>query len=293
MPLTIAQALVLGRNQLSESASPELDARLLLRHVLGRPHSYLIGHADEELTEQAAHRYRNLLDRAAQKEPIPYLTGWAPFLGLEFAVSPAVLIPRPETELLVEAALSWAAGRAVHGQGLVVVDVGTGSGCLAVTLARGLAGAKVLATDISAAALAVARGNATRHDVADQIDFYEADLLEPIQTRPDLIVANLPYIADHEWTAVDDGVKWYEPGSALRAGPDGLAVIRPLLDQAAEKLAPDGAIFLEIGWQQGPAVDHLAQRIFPSAQVEIRPDYAGHDRIVAILLDRPIKNNDQ
>jgi release factor glutamine methyltransferase len=278
--MTINEALVYGRHQLHQSDSPALDARLLLEHVLQTSHSYLVAHGDELLPADQERHYQRLLARAARREPVPYLTGSAPFYGREFMVNSAVLIPRPETELLVEAAAAWAG----HRTALQVVDVGTGSGCIAVTLAQLLPQATIEATDISAEALEVARHNAEQHEVAGRIRFYQGHLLEPISEQPDLIVANLPYIADVEWTMVDDTVKWYEPAVALRGGPDGLEQIRALLAQATTRLAPAGAIFLEIGWQQGQAAQEIALAYFPSAQVQVKADYAGHDRLVVVEL---------
>jgi release factor glutamine methyltransferase len=278
--MIIREALIHGRRQLSFSPSPALDARLLLQHVLGSDHSYLIIHEQQSLTPDQEAHFRELLHRAAGQEPIPYLIGQAPFYGLDFAVSPAVLIPRPETELLLETAVQWAtqAGRPnPH-----IVDVGTGSGCLVILLARQLPEAKVEATDISAAALEIARANAQRYQLETRIHFHQGHLLEPVIGRPDLVVANLPYIADDEWTVVDDAVKWYEPGVALRGGPDGLDLIRQLLAQAAGKVNTGGAIMLEIGWHQGRAACRLAQSYFPLAQVELLPDFAGRDRVVRV-----------
>jgi release factor glutamine methyltransferase len=189
-----------------------------------------------------------------------------------------VLIPRPETELLVEAALAWAGE---HNPGRIV-DAGTGSGCIAVTLARHLPQATIIAGDVSAAALALARRNAERHDVAARIDFFQGSLLQPLAAGLALIVANLPYVSDAEWTTLDDAVKWYEPAGALRGGQGGLDLIGELLHEARPRLAAGGAIFLEIGWRQGAAARQLAQSVFPTAAITIQTDYAGHDRIVRI-----------
>ena len=281
--MSIQQALVDGRRQLAGSPSPALDARLLLQHVLQRSHSYLIAHSDNLLTNSQLDSYHSLLKRAAGREPIPYLIGSAPFTGRDFVVSPAVLIPRPETEQLVETAVAWARDIVAKKGELRVVDVGTGSGCVAITMALQLPSARIEATDISTTTLEVAGHNAASHGVTDRVHFHQGSLLEPVSGRIDLIVANLPYITDHEWTTLDDGVKWYEPDIALRGGSDGLDHIRLLLNQATRRLAPGGAIFLEIGWQQGPAVQHLAQSHFPRAQVKVLPDLAGIDRIVGIV----------
>jgi release factor glutamine methyltransferase len=284
--MIIRDALAYGRQQLTDSSlSPHLDARLLLQHVLQASHSHLVAHDDEPLTAAQENAYHSLIGRAAQGEPIPYLTGYAPFYGRDFSVNPAVLIPRPETELLVAAAVAWARDRGP----LQVIDVGTGSGCVAVTLALELPAATVAAVDVSAEALEVARHNAARYDLlagTRPIRFYHGSLLAPVAGQPDLIVANLPYIAEGEWTMLDDGVKWYEPVVALKGGADGLDLVRHLLAQAATRLQQDGAIFLEIGWQQGTAARQVAQTYFPKALVNVRPDYAGLDRIVTIETDK-------
>jgi len=276
--MTINEALATGQKELYQLANPALDARLLLEHVLQASHSYLIAHHDDRLSPDQEQSYRSLLSRAAQREPIPYIVGHAPFYELDFTVTPAVLIPRPETELLVNEALTWAKGH----ESLHVVDVGTGSGCIAITLARYLPEAYIDATDISRAALAVAIENATRHVGAHRIHFHLGPLLAPVEEPADLIVANLPYISDHEWTMLDDGVKWYEPSSALKGGPKGLTLIAQMLDQARLHLFTGGAIFFEIGWQQGPAAQRLAQHYFPHARVSVRTDLSGHDRIVFV-----------
>ncbi len=277
MTITIRQAWRDGRAQLHHSPSPALDARLLLAHVLGRDHTYLVAHDDETLTKAQATAFAHLLTRAAADEPIPYLTGVAPFYGQTFAVSPAVLIPRPETEQLVEAAIAWGRGR----DALRVADVGTGSGCIAVTLARYLPAAEVVAVDVSAAALAMAQANATRL-APGRVALVRGDLLAAFGPDLDLIAANLPYVSRSEWTALPDGVKSYEPALALDGGTDGLDMIRALLPQAAERLRPGGLVLLEIGWRQGAAASALARDAFPAARVELRPDFAGHDRLVAI-----------
>ncbi|MBP6016805.1 MAG: peptide chain release factor N(5)-glutamine methyltransferase [Candidatus Promineofilum sp.] len=275
--MTIGDALRHGRAQLYHSPSPALDARLLLAHVLRRDHAYLVAHSDETLGPAVVAGYEQLLARAAAGEPIPYLTGHAPFMGLDFAVSPAVLIPRPETEQLVETAVAWG-----KEQGPIrIVDVGTGSGCIAVSLAQRLPAAEVIAVDLSTAALAVATTNAARH-APGRIDFVQADLLSALAPGFDLIAANLPYIAGHEWPTLPIGVKSYEPRVALWGGSDGLDLIRGLIPQAAGRLRPGGLALLEIGWRQGEAVASLARKSFPEAEVRVLSDFAGHDRLVMI-----------
>lgn len=276
--MRISEALAFGRRQLADAENPALDARLLLQHALDVGHSYLIAHGEERLTPAQEDTYLALLARRARREPIPYLIGVAPFYGLDFHVSPAVLIPRPETELLVEAVLEWL-GRTQRPH---VVDVGTGSGCIAITIARHLPAATIEAIDASPAALEIAARNARVHGVANRVSFRSGHLLESVTGKPDAIVANLPYVTDDEWTALGDGVKWYEPEIALRGGPDGLTLLRGLLEQATPRLASGGAIFLEIGWQQGQSALRLARSFFPEAKIDLMSDYTGHDRVISI-----------
>ncbi len=274
---TIREALRLGRAHLHQSPSPALDARLLLEQVLQRDHAYLIAHDDVPMGNDEEAAYRALLKRAAAGEPIPYLIGHAPFMGLDFIVSSHVLIPRPETEQLVEIAIDWGKSK----DAIRVVDVGTGSGCIAISLARYLPRAEIAAIDVSPQALEIAAANVTRH-VPGQVGLVRADLLSSIAPGLDLIAANLPYIAGHEWPTLSIGVKSYEPTLALHGGEDGLDLIGALLPQAAERLRPGGLVLLEIGWQQGEAVAMLAQKWFPTARMAVRADFAGHDRIVTI-----------
>lgn len=277
--MNIQEAWAFGRLHLTQASfTPDLDARILLEHLLEANHSYLVAHGDEQLSGGQEQRYRRLVERAQQKEPVPYITGTAAFYGLDFLVTPAVLIPRQETEQVVERALTWARLK----ERPHIVDVGTGSGCIAVTLAVHLAEAVVSAVDISVEALDIAQRNASRL-VPDRIHFYAGSLLEPIVNQVDLIVANLPYVASHEWTLVDDGVKWYEPTVALDGGSEGLDLIGDLLQQSTARLLPGGAILLEIGWQQGLSAERLARIHYPDAAVEVIADYAGHDRIVGIF----------
>jgi release factor glutamine methyltransferase len=274
---TIGEAWRFGQAALGNSPSPQLDARLLLEHVIGRDHAYLVAHDEEPLPDEASAAYRRLIERAAAHEPIPYLTGRAPFFDMELAVSPAVLIPRPETEQMVELAVRWARRLGV----IRALDVGAGSGCIAVSLARMLPEARVAAVDISAEALAVAATNVKRH-APGRVALVRGDLLQPFAPGFDLILANLPYIAEGEWTGLPVGVKSYEPALALRGGLNGLDVIRRLLPQAARRLRSSGMALLEIGWQRGEAAAALARDAFPEAQVTVRPDFAGNDRIVVI-----------
>ncbi len=276
--MNIRAALNNGRLQLTPSSpTPALDARLLLQHLLDLPHGYLIGHDDELLTDEQAEAYADLLARAAQSTPIPYLIGTAPFMDIDLHVTADVLIPRPETEQLVETAVAWA----IHRAPFRIIDVGTGSGCIAISLARRLPHCNVTAVDISPAALAIAAQNGEQFAPA-QITFLQSDLLSDVDGRFDLIVANLPYVTGAEWTRLDDGVKLFEPTLALVGGEEGLELVEKLLQQAITRLAPDGILLLEIGWKQGKTAVALARHFFPDAEIDLLPDLAGHDRLVRI-----------
>ena len=259
--------------------SEPLDAPLLLAHILAIPRAALLAHPEHTLTAEQSAMFRALIVRRAAGEPVAYLTGTRAFYDRAFRVTPDVLIPRPETEHLIAQALAWAIGRSA----LRIVDVGTGSGAIAVTLAAHLPDAHVWAVDVSAAALAVARENAARQGVADRVTCVQGDLLAPAvaaQRRADLIAANLPYIARPDLDAL--AVSHWEPRLALDGGPDGLDLIRRLLADVPRVLAPDGLLLLEIGAEQGAAVCALAQQALPGAVVRTAADYAGLDRVVSV-----------
>ncbi len=252
---------------------PLLEAELLLAALLERNRAYLLAHLDAPLPGAAAAVFRAWVLRRAAGEPLPYITGRIEFFGLDFAVSPAVLIPRPETELLVETALAHA------GPAPLIADVGAGSGCIAVTLALHLPQARLYAIDLSREALAVARQNAARHGVAERIRFLEGDLLAPLPEPVDILVSNPPYIAEDEWERLPVSVR-REPMMALLSGKDGLDAVRGLLAQAPAKLRPGGLLLVEIGERQGAAALALAQAAFPAAECRILADLAGKDRVL-------------
>lgn len=264
----------------SDTAS--LDAQLLLAEVLDCNRAHLIAHPERILTPEQAALYERMVARRAQGEPVAYILGRKAFYDREFIVTPAVLIPRPETEHLLEFALEFLATWQKDTPP-VVVDVGTGSGALAVTLAAHVPGAKVYATDISPDALRVARMNAEKYGVT--LTFLEGDLLAPLierAIRVDVIMANLPYIASGEVNTL--AVSKHEPRLALDGGADGLDSIRRLLEQAPSVVKPGGGILLEIGAGQGADVAKLATQLAYAAT--LHKDYAGHDRVVAI--SRPL-----
>jgi release factor glutamine methyltransferase len=239
----------------------------------------LLAHPEQSLSAEQAARYRALVGQCAAGTPLPYLTGTRAFYDRAFHVTPAVLIPRPETEHLIDVVLAWARGRG----DLRVADIGTGSGIIAVTLAAHRPGAAIWAVDVSPDALAVARHNAARYDLDQRITFLQGDLLDPLIERGiqiDVIAANLPYIARGDLEALP--VARHEPHLALDGGADGLALIRRLLAQAPPVLAPGGLIGLEIGAGQGSQVGAIAAAVFATARIDVIPDYAGHDRVVRI-----------
>lgn len=251
------------------------EAQLLLANVLGRTREWVIAHPDAPLTPEQTQTYQALLAQAGAGVPLPYLLGHWEFFGLDFQVSPAVLIPRPETELLVEQALLR--------KPTSIADVGTGSGIIAITLAAKLPQAQVIASDLSIEALAVAQANAQHLGVAERVTFIQSDLCEAYPAQKfDLICANLPYIPSADLT--DLPVAQHEPRLALDGGPDGLDLIRRLLQQAHSYLAPQGGLLLEIEYRQGPQAAALAQAAFPTAQVHIHQDLAGLDRLIAVSL---------
>jgi release factor glutamine methyltransferase len=271
---------------LQAAVTPRLDAELLLAHVLGLSRTDLYAHPERSLLAHQLAAYRALLDRRAQGEPLPYLTGHIEFYGLDMTVNAHVLIPRPETETLVDLALGKVEGlrsvlSKVEGR-LSLADVGTGSGCIAIALAVHAPQARIMALDLSPDALDVARANAGRHGVADRITFLQSDLLAALPKAVDLIVANPPYIAADEWPGLPREVREHEPQLALDGGPDGLDVIRRLLEQAPARLRPGGALLVEIGAGQGAAATRLARQLYPSADVAIQPDLAGRDRVLCV-----------
>lgn len=271
---TIRAALHGGRATLRSSDTPDLDAQVLLAHLLGVDRAFLFAHPERTLSDWECAAFLDANHRRAAGEPIAYITGAKGFYDIDLQVSPAVLIPRPETELLLEEALRLSEERPE----LIVADIGTGSGALAVTYARHRPQSKVYATEISRDALAIARGNAERNGVKPT--FLEGDLAEPLIQRGikiDLLMANLPYIASDELAALE--VSRFEPRLALDGGIDGLALIRRLLTQIPAVCREGAFVLLEIGADQGEAVARLVREHL-GARCDILPDYAGMDRIV-------------
>ncbi|MBN1137116.1 MAG: peptide chain release factor N(5)-glutamine methyltransferase [Anaerolineae bacterium] len=279
----LRQAVQALRN--AEVGEARLDAELLLAYTLGLNRAAILAQPDRPLTPKELTRFRDLVARRAAREPLPYITGHREFFGLDFAVDARVLIPRPETELLVEHALRIA--RPVPGSlppALEIADVGAGSGAIAVALAVHLPRATVYALDDSAGALALTAENARRHNVAGRVRCRQGDLLAPLPGPVSLVTANLPYVAAGEWADLPPEIRDHEPRAALDGGPDGLDAISRLLATTGPYLHPGGALLLEIGASQGAAVTALARRYFPAADLQLHRDYAGLDRLVIVQL---------
>jgi release factor glutamine methyltransferase len=262
-------------------ASGALDAEVLLGHVLSAGREQMVLAANTTLTHTDLRAYERLLARRLKREPAAYITGKREFWSLEFHVTPDVLIPRPETETLVEVALKSARDFG-SAEPLRIIDLGTGSGAIAVALAAELANAEIWATDVSAAALSVARDNARRNHVADKIQFVAGDLLGEINRAEPfhLIVSNPPYISSADIDALEPEVSHWEPRAALDGGPDGLDYYRRIAAQAFHYLAPSSVLAVEIGAGMGEAVAALFKQAADCYDVTVQKDYAGKQRVV-------------
>jgi release factor glutamine methyltransferase len=290
MDRTVAALLAKARTTLGESGSPtpRLDAEVLLAHVLGRDRTWLLAHPEEPLDDITA--WTDALARRAAGEPIAYVRGFKEWRSLRVRTDARALIPRPETELLADAAIDEIAARLVHDAAPIVAwDVATGSGAVALALglrfreAIALGRLRLVASDLSPDALELAAENFAAHGVEPLVDLALADLLEPAGAalpRPDVVTANLPYVATAE---VDEGrgSLGFEPRIALDGGPDGLSLLRPLLASLPERAAPGATVLLEIGVGQAAAIGELAPA---GASVTVVPDLAGLDRVVRVSL---------
>jgi len=262
--------------------SARLDAEVLLAHVLGQSRGWVWAHPEYAPPPEACGQFAALLARRLRREPLAYVLGAWEFYGRSFTVTSDVLVPRPETELLVEAVSAWARRR--HARRLA--DIGTGSGAIAVTLSLELPDAHILAVDLSSAALSVARRNACQHGVDDRICFYTGDLLQPLRAAGmpplDAIVANLPYIAEEEYATLMPEVRDFEPALALRAAEGGLALIKRLIGTAPPQLAAEGLLALELGTGQAETVRRLLRQQ-GWREIIIIDDYSGIPRHVTAI----------
>lgn len=282
--MQVRDALREGIARLNSAAVPSsaLSAELLLMHVLMRDRTWLYAHPDDAIESSIAETYFALVARRASGEPTQYIVGKQEFWGLEFGVTPAVLIPRPETEHLIEVALERLSTR--RDAALRIADIGTGSGCIAVALAKEFQRATIIATDISPAALEVAKANAHRNEVADRIEFIETNLLGAFfhQARIfDLVVSNPPYVARNEAATLPREVREHEPEIALFGGETGVEIYGRLIEQAEALLTPSGALIVELGYGSAEQVRVMVDKHDAWQNVSITNDLAGIPRVLA------------
>ena len=261
-----------------DAGDAAFDAEVLARHALGWDRATYLARWREPAPPGFEDRFEPLVARRRGREPVARIVGRREFWGLDFEVTPAVLVPRPESELLVETALARLGGRAARWE---IADVGTGSGCLAIALARELPRARVTATDVSPDALAVARRNAARHGAADRVTFHRTDLLDGLPGPFDLIVSNPPYVPDEVVATLAPEVRDHDPAAALRGGPDGLDTVRRLVAAAADRLRPGGWLMMEVGAGQSGNVAEIAS-VAGMRGVDSRPDLQGIPRAVVM-----------
>ena len=281
--LQVVGQLLTSARQILEGAgiaNAAQDARWLLAYALEMKHHELASRTERSVTTEQLARVMSVVRRRESREPLQYILGSQEFCGLDFSVTPAVLIPRPETELLVQETLRE--GR--FAEGAVLVDVGTGSGCMAVTLATILNGMRIFALDCSHDALKVAKGNANRHGVGDKIIWLEGDLLSPLKEcavvgTVDAILSNPPYIAEADWAGLQPEVREYEPRGALLAGPHGIEFHERLIRDSKEFLAPGGLLVMELGQNQAPLVRRAVEEAKGYTGLQTVEDEAGIERV--------------
>jgi len=278
--VTLKQAFSHARDILTANNIEDayLEGELLLRHTLKISRVQLYLDLDYELSSKQEETFWHLIERRLSGEPTAYITGYRQFYGFDFYVDPSVLIPRPESELLVEKALKLAQNGTIP----TIAEVGTGCGAIAISLALNLPQTKIYATDISVSALKVALFNCQKHGVANRIRLLQGDMLDPLPEPADLIIANLPYVKESELSPIC--LVNFEPPLALNGGSDGLQKIRQLCHQVNNKLRPDGYLLLEIGQGQRKAITTFLRSLFPSAKIEVTPDLGGIDRVVSLVL---------
>jgi release factor glutamine methyltransferase len=281
--MTIAEAIQKAAMRLSAQKveNARLDSEVLLGHALGRDRAWILVHMQDQLGDTDQRAYENFIDRRAAREPLQYITGLQEFWGLPFIVTPDVLIPRPETELVVESAIKRGTTTATP----VFVDLCTGSGCIAVSLAREHPRARIFAMDRSEAALHIARRNARQNGVADRIRFLEGDLLEPLSEtdlvgRVDVIATNPPYIRSDERPTLQPEVRDFEPEMALIAGPDGTEIAERIINDAPNYLRSGGSLIMEMGMGQTNALRKIIAAAGAYTEPEVLKDLAGIERVI-------------
>ena len=281
---TIAEAIQKAAVRLAAHKVPDAhwDAELLLCHALGRDRAWLLIHMQDPIADQGRRIYEQCVDQRATREPLQYITGLQEFWGLPFFVSTDVLIPRPETELIVERTLSSTGTNDLP----IIVDLCTGSGCVAVSLAKELRRARIFATDLSGAALDIARRNALQNGVAERIRFLEGDLFTPLSRldligRIDVITANPPYIRNDELPHLQPEVRDFEPEMALISGPTGTEIAERIIHAAATYLRPGGSLIMEMGLGQAEALRKFIVYTGQYIAIEVLKDLAGIERVIA------------
>ncbi len=286
--MILAQALqqsarIFSHNGIEDS---HLEARVLVQHVLGVSPAQVHTQTEQALSQEQVKTLRGLIDRRLRREPAAYIIGHKEFYGVDYCVDSRVLIPRPETELLVEKGLEYGRSRADYLWSLkrpvLIADVGTGCGAIAISLALNLPQSRVYAMDISFSALEVARLNCEHHCVSEQIRLLQGDLLEPLPEPVDLIVANLPYIRNSALANLSPEITDFEPRLAIDGGPSGLSQIRRLLQQVEERICPGGCLLFEIAHKQDQGVTSLINRYLRKARPEFMPDLSGVKRVVRV-----------
>lgn len=283
---TISNAIKQSLPKVDWSPTPLLDLEILLSHIIGKDRVFISANPDYQLSERDVNEFEKLIDRRSKQEPIAYIIGNKTFYDYNFIVNNYVLIPRPETELLVEEALKYIQKNQVNS----IVDVGTGSGCIIITIAKELqkqeaeGNRQLLATDISKEALKIAKqnyeSNFPKREI--KIEFVESHLLEKIDTKIDLLVSNLPYIPQREYLTLEKNVVKFEPKQALVGGNNGYELIERLLKQALNKMKERSLILLEINHDQGESVAEIAKKYFPKSKIDVIKDYANFDRFIRI-----------
>ncbi|MFH0987956.1 MAG: peptide chain release factor N(5)-glutamine methyltransferase [Parcubacteria group bacterium] len=299
----IKNALTNSYNKLQKEkiASAFLDAEVILSSVIGKPREFLFTHPERKLTGRQFNRFRALINQRATKIPVAYLTKQKEFFGLNFFVNKNVLIPRPETELLIEQIVDISINQKnnkTNGQKIkTIADIGTGSGCVAISIAKNIPNVRILATDISKSALTVARRNAKQLGATKKIQFFHGNLLSPINNEKiDIVVANLPYLPDPATAPIPTrptrlsqtkeiaAELKHEPQNALYAGPDGLKIYEKLFKQISELKFKPRFVLIEIDHRQSSQIKKLIETFLPHAKIQIKKDLCGRDRVVEIVL---------
>jgi len=284
--MTSREALILTRQTLASVNCDEagIESELLLCQVLGISKTKLYSEPQRVLTPTEIKQLQHFINRCLLHEPVAYILEHSDFYGHDFYVNHHVFIPRPETELLVEEAINFAHNDSISQNEFILADIGTGSGAIAISVALALPQAKVYAIDITTSTLHVAHINCQRHHVTHQVTLLQGNLLEPLPEPANVIIANLPYVKNHELRMLAPEIIDFEPSVALIGGEDGLNVIRQLLNQIEGKICPGGCLLLEIDYGQKESITSLINSHFAQASIEIIPDLAGIERIARIIL---------